>query len=51
MAQTKLLKNFPMIRTREQILLEIRSDPAHNQSGGPEDWVRFSRKAGRLLCS
>ena len=30
MAQTKLLQYFPMIRTREQILLEIRSDPALN---------------------
>ena len=30
MAQTKLLNYFPMIRTREQILLEIRSDPALN---------------------
>ena len=30
MAQTKLLQYFPMIRTREQVLLEIRSDPALN---------------------
>ena len=30
MAQTKFLQYFPMIRTREQILLEIRSDPALN---------------------
>ena len=30
MVQTKLLQYFPMIRTREQILLEIRSDPALN---------------------
>ena len=30
MIQTKLLQYFPMIRTREQILLEIRSDPSLN---------------------
>ena len=30
MTQTKLLQYFPMIRTRDQILLEIRSDPSLN---------------------
>ena len=30
MVQTKLLQYFPIIRTRDQILLEIRSDPSLN---------------------
>lgn len=35
MKHSKLSQYFPMIRTREQILLEIRSDPALNARLNP----------------
>ena len=49
MVQTKLLQYFPMIRTREQILLEIRSDPSLNARF--EAFSKEARKEFLDMCT